>query len=66
MNSLKSLNLILIRFLSVKRIIVNITRIPTPNLKNNNVVGSIPLSVRVLTKIPLEPDNIPDKIGKIK
>ena len=35
-------------------------------LKNNNVVGSIPFSVKVLTKIPLDPNIIPAKAGNKK
>ena len=65
-NSLMSFNLILSRFLSVISIVINITRIPGENLRKSNVMGSIPLSVRVLTKNPPEPDSIPAKIGKIK
>ena len=58
MKYFKSVNLILIRFLSVIRIVNNIIRIPTENLKNNKVTASIPFSVRPLIKIPPEPDNI--------
>ena len=64
-NSLKSFNLILSRLLSYKRIAINNTRIPIENLRNNNVIGSIPFSLKFLTKTPLEPDNIPQIIGKI-
>ena len=65
-NSLKSFNLTLSRFLSVKRIVIKNTRMPIENLRNNNVVILIPFSLRPLTKIPPEPENIPQRIGKIK
>ena len=36
------------------------------NLKNSSVVESTPFSVSVLTNIPVDPNIIPARIGKIK
>ena len=65
-NSLKSFNLILNSSLSVASIAIKRTRIAMENLKNSNVVASIPFCVNVLTNMPLEPNSIPDRIGKIR
>ena len=52
--------------LSVSNTQTNITTAAIENLKNSNVVGSIPFSVKVLTKIPLDPNIIPAKAGNKK
>jgi len=57
---------ILNNFLSVSRIIVNIGIIAIENLRNNNVVGSIPFCVNVRTNIPLDPNSAPAIIGSIR
>lgn len=41
-------------------------KIAIENLKNSNVVESIPFCVNVRTKIPLDPNRKPAIIGKIK
>ena len=65
-NSLKSFNLIFNSSLSVAIIAINSTRIAIENLKKSSVVASIPFCVNVLTNMPLEPNSIPAKIGKIR
>ena len=65
-NSLKSFNLIFNSSLLVARIAISITGIAIENLKKSNVVASIPFCVNVLTNMPLEPNSIPDRIGKIR
>lgn len=57
---------ILKRFLSVARIAISRGIMAIENLRNSNVVGSIPFCVSVLTNIPLDPNIIPASIGKIK
>ena len=57
---------ILNSFLSVNIMAINIGIMAIENLKKSNVVWSIPCWVNVLTKIPLDPNIIPAKIGKIK
>ena len=52
--------------LPVARMAINIGTIAIENLKNSNVVGLMPFWVRVLTNIPLDPNMIPARIGKIK
>ena len=66
MNSLRSLNSIFNKFLSVASIAINSIMGDIENLRNSNVVGSIPFWVSVLTNIPLDPNSIPVNIGKIK
>ena len=55
---------ILNSLLSVAKIAINIGMIAIENLKNSNVVESIPFWVIVLTKIPLDPNMIPARMGK--
>ena len=59
-------NSILNNSLSVKRIAIKIGTTAIENLRNSSVVWSIPFWVNVRTKIPLDPNIIPAKIGKIK
>lgn len=54
------------RFLSVKSSAINIGMMAIENLKKSRVVESIPFWVNVRTKIPLDPNMIPARIGKIK
>ena len=53
------------RFLSVKIIAINMGRMAIENLKNKRVPWSIPFWVNVRTKIPLDPNMNPARIGKI-
>lgn len=57
---------ILNSFLSVNKMAINIGIIAIENLKKSNVVWSIPFWVSVRTNIPLDPNIIPARIGKIK
>ena len=57
---------ILKRFLSVKRMAINIGMIAIENLKNKRVGWSIPFWNSVRTKTPLDPNMKPARIGKIK
>ncbi len=57
---------ILKSFVSVKIIAINMGRTAIENLKNKSVVASIPFWVNVRTNIPLDPNIIPARIGKIK
>jgi len=52
--------------LSVRSIAINIGTMAIENLKNRSVVWSIPFWVSVRTKIPLDPNIIPARIGKIR
>jgi hypothetical protein len=58
--------LILNSFLSVANIAIRIGIMAIENLKNSNVVWSIPFWVSVRTKIPLDPNMIPARIGKMR
>lgn len=53
-------------FLSVARIIASIIMIEIENKENKCVIEFIPFSVKILTKTPLDPNSIPEIIGKIK
>lgn len=57
---------ILNSLLSVNSMAIRIGIIAIENLKNRSVVWSIPFCVNVRTNIPLDPNIIPAKIGKIK
>ena len=57
---------ILNSFLSVIRMAISRGIIAIENLRNSNVVGSIPFCVSVLTNIPLDPNMIPARMGKIR
>ena len=65
-NSGKSDKFILNNSLSVSMIAINIGMIAIENLKKSNVNWSIPFWVNVRTKIPLDPNIIPARMGKIK
>ena len=65
-NNGMSLRLIFSNFLSVKRIAIKIGIIAIENLKNSNVVESIPFCVNVLTNTPPDPNMNPANIGKIR
>jgi hypothetical protein len=65
-NSGMSFKFILSSFLSVKRMAIINGRIAIENLKNSNVVESIPFCVSVRTKTPLDPNIKPASMGKIK
>ena len=52
--------------LSVRSIAINRGTIAIENLKNSSVVWSIPFWVSVRTKIPLDPNMNPARIGKSK
>lgn len=65
-NSGKSDKFILNNSLSVSMIAINIGMIAIENLKKSNVNWSIPFWVNVRTKIPLDPNIIPARIGKIR
>ena len=54
------------RFLSVRRSAIRIGTIAIENLKNKSVPWSIPFWVNVRTKIPLDPNMNPARIGKIR
>lgn len=62
----KSDKFILNNSLSVSMIAINIGMIAIENLKKSNVNWSIPFWVNVRTKIPLDPNIIPARIGKIR
>ena len=62
----RSDNSILSNFLSVSKIAINNGNIAIENLKKSRVVSFIPFCVNVRTKIPLDPNIIPARIGKIK
>ena len=57
---------ILINSLSVSRMANRIGIIAIENLKKRSVVESIPFCVNVRTNIPLDPNMIPARIGKIR
>lgn len=59
-------NSILNSDLSVRSIAINMGIMAIENLKNSSVVWSIPFCVSVRTKIPLDPNIIPARIGKIR
>lgn len=65
-NNGRSDRLIFKSFLSVKKIAIRIGITAIENLKNSSVVWSIPLYVSVRTKIPLDPNMIPARMGKNK
>ena len=62
MSSLFSFN----RFLSVNKIANNMYNTAIEKRKKRSVVESTPFSVKVLTKIPVDPNIIPARIGKIR
>ena len=53
-------------FLSVRMMAISIGMIAIENLKNKSVPWSIPFCVNVRTKIPLDPNMNPARIGKSK
>ena len=59
-------NSILNSSLLVNSIAIKIGMMAIENLKNKRVVSSIPFWVSVRTKIPLDPNMKPARIGKIK
>lgn len=65
-NNGMSFSFILNNSLSVRKMVINSGTIAIENLKNSNVVGSIPFCVNVRTKVPLDPNIIPARIGKIR
>ena len=65
-NNGRSLKLIFNSFVSVNKIAIRIGIMAIENLKNNNVVASIPFWVKVRTKIPLDPNIKPANIGRIR
>ena len=60
-----SLKFIFNNSLSVRMVAIRRGMIAIENLRNSNVVESIPFSVSVLTNIPLDPNINPARIGKI-
>lgn len=60
-----SLKFIFNNSLSVRMMAIRRGMIAIENLRNSNVVESIPFSVSVLTNIPLDPNINPARIGKI-
>ena len=64
-NSGLSLKFIFNDSLSVRMMAFRRGMIAIENLRNSNVVESIPFSVSVLTNIPLDPNINPARIGKI-
>lgn len=60
-----SLKFIFNNSLSVRMMAIRRGMIAIENLRNSNVVESIPFSVNVLTNIPLDPNINPARIGKI-
>jgi hypothetical protein len=65
-NSGKSDNSILKRLLSVRSIAIRIGMMAIENLRKSRVLWPIPFCVNVLTNIPLDPNMIPARMGKIK
>lgn len=62
----KSDKSILNNSLSVNMMASRIGMVAIENLKNRSVVESIPFWVSVRTKIPVDPNMIPARIGKIR
>ena len=65
-NSGKSDRSILNNSLSVNMMASRIGMMASENLKNRSVVESIPFWVNVRTNIPVDPNMIPARIGKIR
>ena len=65
-NSGRSFKSILKSFSSVKRRAISMGTMAIENLKKSRVVESIPFWVNVRTKMPLDPNMNPARIGKIK
>lgn len=61
-----SLRFIFSRFLSVNKMAIKMGIIAIENLRNSNVVESIPFCVKVRTNTPPDPNIMPASIGKIK